>query len=53
MINWKGFVNKRPWPNFKIQSVHSPGGTEENYEKPQDILSPCQKLKPGTSECEL
>jgi hypothetical protein len=35
MVNWKGFGRKRSWPNFKILSQHLPGGTEENYEKPQ------------------
>jgi hypothetical protein len=29
MMNWIGFGTKRPWPNFKVLSRHSPGGTEE------------------------
>jgi hypothetical protein len=35
MINWKGFVWKRSWPNFMVLSFHSPGGTKVNQEKPQ------------------
>jgi hypothetical protein len=35
MINWKGFGRKRTWPNFKVLSQHSPGGTKENHKKPQ------------------
>jgi hypothetical protein len=26
--NWKGFVRKRSWFDFKVLSRHSPGGTE-------------------------
>jgi hypothetical protein len=33
--NWKGFRKKQWWPNFKVLSWHSPGGTEESNEKPQ------------------
>jgi hypothetical protein len=29
----KGFGRKRSWPNYKVLSGHSPGGTEENQEK--------------------
>jgi hypothetical protein len=32
MLNWKQFGRKRLWPNFKVLSRHSPGGTEENHE---------------------
>jgi hypothetical protein len=35
MTNWKGFGRKRSWPNFKVLSRHSPGGTEKNHEKTQ------------------
>jgi hypothetical protein len=31
MMNWKGLGS----PNFKVLSRNSPGGTEENNEKPQ------------------
>jgi hypothetical protein len=31
MMNLKVFGRKRPWPDFKVQSRHSPGGTEENH----------------------
>jgi hypothetical protein len=30
MINWKGFVKKPLWPNFKILSQHFSGGTEKD-----------------------
>jgi hypothetical protein len=33
MMNWKGFGRKRPWPDFKVLSRNSPGGTEEKNEK--------------------
>jgi hypothetical protein len=35
MVNLKRFGKKQWWPNFKILSQNSPGGTEKNYEKPQ------------------
>jgi hypothetical protein len=35
MMNLKAFGRKRSWPKFKVLSRHSPGGTEENHEKPQ------------------
>jgi hypothetical protein len=35
MMNWKGFWRKRSWPNSKVLSWYSPGGTEENHEQPQ------------------
>jgi hypothetical protein len=34
-MNWKGFVMKRSWPNFKVLPRHLPGGTGENQENPQ------------------
>jgi hypothetical protein len=34
MMNWKGFRKKRPWINCKALYRHSPGGSEENHEKP-------------------
>jgi hypothetical protein len=49
MINWKGFVWKRSWPNFKVLSGHSPGGTEENHENlSQDSRSQGMRFKPRT-----
>jgi hypothetical protein len=38
-MNWKGFVRKRSWPSFKVQSQHSPGGSDENHEKLGEISS--------------
>jgi hypothetical protein len=35
MIFWKGFGRKWAWPNLKVTSGLSPGGTKEKYEKPQ------------------
>jgi hypothetical protein len=35
MMKWKGFRRKWSWPDFKVLSLHLPGSTEENYEKPQ------------------
>jgi hypothetical protein len=41
MMKAKEFYKKRPWPNFKVLSQHSPGRTEEKYENfSQDIGSP-------------
>jgi hypothetical protein len=34
-MNWKGFGRKRSWSNLRFFSQHSPGGTEEDYEKSQ------------------
>jgi hypothetical protein len=34
-MNWEGCRRKRPFPNFKVLSWHSPGGTEEGHEKHQ------------------
>jgi hypothetical protein len=33
MMNCKGFGRKRSWPNFKVLSRYSPGGTEESHKK--------------------
>jgi hypothetical protein len=30
-MNWKRLGRKRSWPNFKVLSWNSPGGTEENH----------------------
>jgi hypothetical protein len=40
---------KRPWPNFKILSQHSPGGNEESHKETQDSRSPGPRFEPGTS----
>jgi hypothetical protein len=32
-MNFDEFGRKRSWPNFNVLYRHSPGGTEENYEK--------------------
>jgi hypothetical protein len=53
MMNWKEFGRKRPWPNFKLLSWHSPRRTEENHENlNQDIQSPGRDMNPGPSEYE-
>jgi hypothetical protein len=31
----EGFGRKQSWPNFKVLSRNSPGGTEKKYKKPQ------------------
>jgi hypothetical protein len=49
MMNSKEFGRKLLWPNFKVLSWCSPGGTEENHEKPQDSWSLGLRLEPGTS----
>jgi hypothetical protein len=46
MTNCKGFGRKRAWPDFKVLSRHSPGGSEENYENRQDSLSAGRDLNP-------
>jgi hypothetical protein len=47
MTNWKGFGRKRLWPNFKILSWHSPGGTEKNHENlSHDSQYPGRDLNP-------
>jgi hypothetical protein len=35
MMNWKELGRNRSWPNFKVLSRHSTGGTEEGDENPQ------------------
>jgi hypothetical protein len=53
MKNWKRFGRERSCCNSKVLSRHSPGGTEENYEKlSQDNLFPCRDLNCGTAEYE-
>jgi hypothetical protein len=37
IMNWKWFGSKRPWPNFKVLSRNSPGGTEKNNEERQPV----------------
>jgi hypothetical protein len=50
MMNLKGLGRKRSWPNFKVLSRHSPGGTEENHKNlNQDSRSPEPRIEPGTS----
>lgn len=35
MMNYKkGYGTKWLWPNFKVPSLHSPGGTEEIHQTP-------------------
>jgi hypothetical protein len=49
MMNVKGFGRKRPWPNFKLISQYSPGGTEENYKSlSQDIPVCGPRFEPGS-----
>jgi hypothetical protein len=52
MMNWKECGRKWSWPNFKVQSHHSHGCTEENHENPQDSQSLARDLNPGRPECE-
>jgi hypothetical protein len=35
-MSWKRYGRKRSWPNFKVQTQHFYGGSEEN---PQKIVS--------------
>jgi hypothetical protein len=32
IVNWKSICKERSWPNFKVLSEHSLGGTEGNHE---------------------
>jgi hypothetical protein len=32
MMKWEGFGRKLSWPIFKVLSLHSLGGSEENHE---------------------
>jgi hypothetical protein len=51
VMNWKGFGIKRSWPNFKVLSRLSPGGTEENNENlNQDNRSTGQRIGPPEHE---
>jgi hypothetical protein len=50
MMNWKGFGKKKSWPNFKVMSQHSLGGTVENHIETQVSQSPGQDLNPGPPE---
>jgi hypothetical protein len=53
MINWKGFGRKWSWPNFKVLSRHSPGGTEDNHENRSEVSrSSDRDLNPGPPESE-
>jgi hypothetical protein len=52
MINSIGFRRKWLWPNFKLLSLHSPGGTKEIHEGTQGSWSPGQDLNPGSPEYE-
>jgi hypothetical protein len=47
MMNRKRFGRDQSWPNFKVLSQHSPEGTEEDHENPQDSRSPVRYLNPG------
>jgi hypothetical protein len=48
MENWKRFPRKRSWPNFKVLSRNSPGGTEKIFENlSQDSQSRGWDLNPG------
>jgi hypothetical protein len=44
MVKWKRFERKRSWPDFKVLSQFSHGGTVKNHEKSQDIRSPDRDL---------
>jgi hypothetical protein len=50
LMNWKGSVRKRSWPNFKLLSLHSSGWSEKNHENvSQDSRSPGQRFEHRTS----
>jgi hypothetical protein len=49
MINWKGFGRKLPWPNRKVLTRHSSGGTEENHKNLNQDNRPRPRFEPGTS----
>jgi hypothetical protein len=54
MMNWKGFGRKRSWPNFKVLSRHSHGGTEEKNENSINIVSfRGRESKTGSPEYEV
>jgi hypothetical protein len=50
ILNWEVLLRKRSWPDFKVLSWKSPGGTEESHEKPQNTRTSGRDLKPGPSE---
>jgi hypothetical protein len=53
MMNWKGFVRNRLWPNFKGLSRYSSGRTDENHENlNQDSQSPGRDFNPAPAEYE-
>jgi hypothetical protein len=52
MKKWKEFERKWLWCNFKVLSLYSPGGTDENHEKPQDSRSPGRDFNPKPPEYE-
>jgi hypothetical protein len=33
MMNWNGLERKSSWPNFKVLSRYSLGGTDEKHER--------------------
>jgi hypothetical protein len=50
MMNCEGIWRKRSWPNFKVISRQSPGGTEKSHENPQSggpVSRP--RFEPGAS----
>jgi hypothetical protein len=49
-MNGKGCRRKRSWPNLEVLFWNSPGGTEENFETPQDVRSLGLDLNPGPPE---
>jgi hypothetical protein len=52
-MNRKGFGRKRPWPNFKVLSWHSPGCTEETTKTSIRIAGGRgRKSNPGPPEYE-
>jgi hypothetical protein len=53
IMTWKGFGKRRPWPNFKVLTGNSLGGTGKNHENlHQDILYPGRDLNPEPPEYE-
>jgi hypothetical protein len=53
-MNWKRFGRKRSWPNFKVLSRNSPGGTEETAKKTSIWIAGRRgpDLNPGPPEYE-
>jgi hypothetical protein len=50
MMNWKGFGRNWLWPNLKVLSWYSPGGTVESHiNLDQDSRSPEPRIEPGTT----